>query len=322
MALRMINGTFEQFDVQQYGNVSAIDDDIEKTTVECWQYQPHDHREAKKIEDELNLPFNNTGEFQDVISGSIVKNPAEIRLNEQIHFYVFRVVVGRAFVMKRSALDEKCNNPRSALHPDYDSIYIQDDQDKSSNDYVSHTYRIFDKEKVKLIYKVTAKIKIPHSVESLTPLCEQCKANLGMGREETTNQFNKHGAEQPRNAELYCINDKTYFCLDHYRDFHQSTILQSHMSIPARDKPLTFGECVKHKKRFEFFNTDLYQALCSQCIITGDMQQTRSGPQGAIEPADKRILRIEDAHTNACAEAVAEDVSLTQKKHVIQQKLQ
>lgn len=82
MALRMINGTFEQFDVQQYGNVSAIDDDIEKTTVECWQYQPHDHREAKKIEDELNLPFNNTGEFQDVISGSIVKNPAEIRLNE------------------------------------------------------------------------------------------------------------------------------------------------------------------------------------------------------------------------------------------------
>ena len=33
-------------------------------------------------------------------------------------------------------------------------------------------------------------------------------------------------------------------------------------------------------------------------------------------------MRIEDAHTNACAEAVAEDVSLTQKKHVIQQKLQ
>lgn len=73
------------------------------------------------------MPFNNTGEYQDVISGSIVKNPAEIRLNEQIHFYVFRVVVGRAFVMKRSALDDKGHNPRSALHPDYDSIYIQDD---------------------------------------------------------------------------------------------------------------------------------------------------------------------------------------------------
>lgn len=48
----------------------------------------------------------------------------------------------------------------------------------------------------------------------------------------------------------------------------------------------------------------------------GDMQKSRSG-----EPMDKRVLRIEDAHTNACAEAVAEDVSLTKKKHVIQQKL-
>ena len=38
--------------------------------------------------------------------------------------------------------------------------------------------------------------------------------------------------------------------------------------------------------------------------------------------AEKRILRIEDAHANACAEAAAEDVALTQKKHVIQQKLQ
>ena len=35
------------------------------------------------------------------------------------------------------------------------------------------------------------------------------------------------------------------------------------------------------------------------------------------EIADKRILRIEDAHKNACAEAVAEDVSLTEKKRVI-----
>lgn len=261
------------------------------------------------------------------MSGSIVKNPSDIRLNEIINFYVFRVVVGRAYVMKRSALEDKSHNPRSALHPDYDSIYIQDDQDKSSNDYVSHTYRIFDKEKVRLIYKVTAKIKVPTSLESHAPVCEQCKANLGIGREETAHLQTRAGAEQPRPAELYCVNDKTYFCLDHYRDFHQSSILQSHMSIPAREKPLTFGECPKHKKRYEFFNTELYQALCSQCIVTGDMQQTRSagvpGAGGAaLEPSDKRILRIEDAHTNACAEAVAEDVSLTEKKHVIQTKLQ
>ena len=118
---------------------------------------------------------------------------------------------------------------------------------EGSNDYIKHTYRIFNKERVRIIYKVTAKIKITNSIESLAPVCEQCKANLGIGREETNiysqNRGQSSQVEQPKPAELYCINDKTYFCLDHYRDFHQSTILQSHMSIPARDKPLTFGEC-------------------------------------------------------------------------------
>ena len=92
------------------------------------------------------------------------------------------------------------------------------------------------------------------------------------------------------------------------------------MSIPARDKPLTFGECPTHRKRYEFFNTDVCQALCSQCIIMADMQQHRTNLAPG-ELSDKRILRIEDAHANACAEAVAEDVSLSEKKHVIQQKL-
>ena len=166
---------------------------------------------------------------------------------------------------------------------------------------------------MRLVYKVQAKVQIKKSAEPQVPLCEQCKANLGMGRDDMNYASNSHPtAEQPRPAELYCINDKTYFCLDHYRDFHQSTILQSHISIPARDKPLTFGDCITHKKRYEFFNTDLCQPLCSQCIVMGDMQTLRNG-----DPVDKKILKIEDAYTNACADAVAEDVSLTKKKHVI-----
>lgn len=58
--------------------------------------------------------------------------------------------------MKRSTLgkDPYRNNPRSALHPEYDSIYVQDDSEYNQNDYVSHQYRIFDKEKVRLVYKV------------------------------------------------------------------------------------------------------------------------------------------------------------------------
>lgn len=105
------------------------------------------------------------------------------------------------------------------------------------------------------------------------------------------------------------------------------------MSIPARDKPLTFGECPEHKKKYEFFNTDLCLPLCSQCIVMGDMQVNNRANTGHGNlatnnnvvneiAADKRILRIEDAHKNACSEAVAEDVSLTEKKRVIQHKLQ
>ena len=89
-------------------------------------------------------------------TGSIVENPSEIKLNELTTFYVFRVLVGRALVMKRSILhsDEYRLNPRSALHPEYDSIYIQEDGKEAQNDYVSHKYRVFDKEKVRLVYKV------------------------------------------------------------------------------------------------------------------------------------------------------------------------
>ena len=39
-------------------------------------------------------------------TGSIVKNPAEIKLNETTVFFVFRVTVGKAFVMKKSALQK------------------------------------------------------------------------------------------------------------------------------------------------------------------------------------------------------------------------
>ena len=87
----------------------------------------------KKIPIECNMPFAGDGEhmygehiFQDVRTGSIVQNPLEIRLNEPTTFYLFRVEVGWSLVMRRSTLlsEEYRNNPRSALHPEYDSIYI------------------------------------------------------------------------------------------------------------------------------------------------------------------------------------------------------
>ena len=66
------------------------------TTVECW-YKPEPNEE-KKIERDLNLPFDSG--YQSVRTGTIIKNASEIKFGETAVFYVFRVVVGRSFVMK------------------------------------------------------------------------------------------------------------------------------------------------------------------------------------------------------------------------------
>ena len=62
MALRMINGTFESFDVDQYGR-DVLDDDFDKTSVECW-YMAESSEKDKKIPIELNMPFAGDGEHE------------------------------------------------------------------------------------------------------------------------------------------------------------------------------------------------------------------------------------------------------------------
>ena len=101
------------------------DDELDKTMIECW-HRPEGKDEENKIDFELNLPFNGPGEFQDMKTGGIVKNPSDIQLDEDLSFYVFRCVVGRSFVMKRSQLEAQ--KPRSVPYSDYDSIYVHEDQ--------------------------------------------------------------------------------------------------------------------------------------------------------------------------------------------------
>ena len=79
-------------------------------------------------------------------------------------------------------------------------------------------------------------------------------------------------------------------------------------ALQATQKFNDFGKCRLHDKRFEFFNTETCQALCSQCIITGDIQRSDN---------DKQILRIEVAYSNAKQEASSQDLSLHEKKQVI-----
>ena len=100
MALRIINGTFSEFSVQQYGTSGFnLEDDNEMTTIECW-HRAKDDNQKKQIERDLNLPFEHG--YQEVKTGTIIKNASEINFNESITFYVFRVIVGRSKVVNRS----------------------------------------------------------------------------------------------------------------------------------------------------------------------------------------------------------------------------
>ena len=104
MALRMINGSFDEFKVHVSGNSGGVpEEELDKTTIEC--FYKAKHGEDSKLPQDLSLFNDNSGngDFADVTTGSI---PAEIKLKEPIVFFVFRVIVGRSFVMKRSALEQ------------------------------------------------------------------------------------------------------------------------------------------------------------------------------------------------------------------------
>ena len=81
------------------------------------------------LERELNLPFENG--FQDIKSGSIVKEMNEMKFGETLVFYVFRVVVGRAYVMTPSEIQHEENMGHDLKEKltgsKYHSIYISEE---------------------------------------------------------------------------------------------------------------------------------------------------------------------------------------------------
>ena len=73
-----------------------------------------------------------------------------------------------------------------------------------------------------------------------------------------------------------------------------------------------YGTCPKHRKSYEFYDTETCKAKCSECLISGDLNGGDN---------DKQLLRIEEAYSNAAAEANDDDISLKEKKKKIQEKL-
>lgn len=172
MALRMINGSFEGFELYNFSNSGVnLDEESEKNVIEAW-YIADPHSE-KQIMDGTKIPLEHQ-------TGSIVKNPSDIRLNQTLTFFFFKVVVGRAYVLKESDLKKQEEEGSFVLPNNYDSLYIQE----SNSDYMRHCYRVFDKEKVRLLYKVTTSIKIKSSGIRSNPICRICDEpfNEGVGQ--------------------------------------------------------------------------------------------------------------------------------------------
>ena len=104
MALRLNNGIFFTFEVQKFVNRGVnFEEEHEKTTIECW-YKPRNHQEATQIIEAQGL-YIPAGAFEEFLSGSIVKTDDEIPLNTLTTYFIFKVVIGRAYVRRRSKMD-------------------------------------------------------------------------------------------------------------------------------------------------------------------------------------------------------------------------
>ena len=111
-------------------------------------------------------------------------------------FYLFKVTIGRAYV--RPVPKDKEKREKLAAEPvpeDYDSVYLQEEQQAAG--LFCQTYAIHNCEKIRLLYKVTTKIVVnPLNQNAMTEIkdCVVCSEK----------------------ADCYCINDKAYFCNEHY----------------------------------------------------------------------------------------------------------
>lgn len=84
------------------------------------------------------------------VVGSFVQKAQELQLDTPMHFFLFKVVIGRAYCHKGPSTLEKC--PEG-----YDSVYLQPDQ---SQQIYSHRYLIYNPERVTLIHQIQTKIRV------------------------------------------------------------------------------------------------------------------------------------------------------------------
>lgn len=96
-ALRMNNGLFDLFEVHKFGLRGInFEEEHEKTTIECW-YVPKSGADERQIVEQQGI-FIGEDQYEEFCTGSIVRDEADIPMNTPTTFFIFKVVIGRAYV--------------------------------------------------------------------------------------------------------------------------------------------------------------------------------------------------------------------------------
>ena len=130
MALRMSNGVFDFFEIHKFVE-SGINFELEheKATIECW-YVPKSQAQERQIFEQQGL-FIRDSCFEEFKTGSIVASEEDIPLGVFSTFFIFKVIIGRSYVRKRSRMDPSNRNDKMQPPEGYDSVYIKEDADES-----------------------------------------------------------------------------------------------------------------------------------------------------------------------------------------------
>jgi hypothetical protein len=134
----MINGSFtDSFQVQQFNQPGInFDNAHDKTTVECW-YIPRSTEEADSITKNRQFTWPKE-QWQTFTVGSVINKASELQEGQQYTFFLFKVVIGRAYVHKGELKPDSF----PSIPEGYDSVYLADDS--HSKGVYQHRYLIFD----------------------------------------------------------------------------------------------------------------------------------------------------------------------------------
>ena len=140
----MVNAHFEDFKVLQYNQPGIVfDKENEKTSIESWE-KPDDQLK-ESIQKYQGLHFTTKNPYYVFKAGSIINSAADLPVNQNLTFFMFKVVIGRAF----------CNRPGKPLPPHcpegYDSVYLETNSKDSFSSF-THSYAIYNFERVQLIH--------------------------------------------------------------------------------------------------------------------------------------------------------------------------